>query len=95
MQVYAQLYTKNLADEVSETMGTFGVCVIDARLSLDSMIEVGRQLAIREYGAGRSIIGFAIVRSERFIDTLDRNEASKILSYEGDFYPYGSTIGAL
>ena len=77
MKVYAQLYIRDHRGLV-EALGSFSVCVIDAKLDIHNMIEIGRELAERESKV-KPIAGFAIVRSNKFIDTLDLSNSNSVL----------------
>lgn len=76
MKVYWQGVIGNKA-----RLGSFGVCILDARKNKDNLINDGFEL----YHKNRKIdglTGFRIVKSNRFIDT-DINASKTIYEFKG------------
>ena len=64
---YIQLYNKDLSGKVVEAMGSFSVLVVDGRVNLDNIINLGFELLEKENKISRGYyVGFKVHQGESF-----------------------------
>jgi len=67
MKFYLQFYTKNLAGEKMQAMGSDGVFILDGRNTLANMIIDGHKRAY-QLRFVEKFIGFKVMRCSRYFD---------------------------
>lgn len=75
-----KVYWQGIRDN-KEILGSFGVCILDARKSRDNLINDGFELYHKNLKID-SLTGFRIVKSNRFIDT-DIDASKTIYEFKG------------
>ena len=66
MRVYIQTLTVNLAGEIDEAMGSDSISILDGRNKLQTHIQNGRDYLKRISRIHRDLVGFRIMKGERF-----------------------------
>ena len=80
MKAFIQFYTKNLAGETMEALGTDGVFILDGRNNLDTMIFDGQEQAYSLHRIHK-YEGFKVIRGSSFYSENAMTDMIK-LDYE-------------